>query len=450
MILAAFVQSLFRGEAELIKLSERIKLASKIIFKNEYSMSDWDRQIRGVLAGPKAQAGVRVNEDSALRYAAVYACIRVLSETLASLPLHVYKRRPGGNGKDRAVDHPLYGILHDTPNEEMPSLTWRETIMGHILTSGNGYSEITTNRRGEVIRLYPIPWTEIRPVRNQQTKAIEYEVTDRGKTETIPAEKILHIPGLGFNGVMGYSPIRMAMEAIGLGIAAESFGARFFGSGTHLGGVVEHPGIMKDESYKRFKQSLAEEYQGLQKAHGLIILEDGAKITKLGIPPEEAQFLETRKFQRSEIAGIYRVPPHMIADLEKATFANIEHQSLEFLMYTMRPWIYRWEQYMNWKLFTPAERRDYFSEFAVTALLRGDTKSQAEALAMARQNGVVNADEWREMIGMNPQDGGTGKVYLVNGNMISIEKASSQDSSAGKGNPGMAPDGPETVPPRPA
>lgn len=411
-------------------------------------MDDWDKQIREGIGGRKALAGVRVNEDSALRYTAVYACIRVLSETLASLPLHVYQKRPSGNGKDRATDHPLYEILHDVPNEEMPSLTWRETAMGHILTSGNCYSEITTNRRGETTRLYPIPWTQMRPARNRQTRKIEYELTDRGKTEIIPVEKMLHIPGLGFDGIMGYSPIRMAMEAIGLGLAAESFGARFFGSGTHLGGVVEHPAIMKDEAYNRLKKSLKEEYQGLQKAHGLIILEDGAKLTKLGIPPEEAQFLETRKFQRSEIAGIYRVPPHMIADLEKATFSNIEHQSLEFLMYTMRPWIYRWEQYMNWKLFTPAERKKYFAEFAVTALLRGDTKSQAEALNMARQNGVVNADEWREMIGMNPQEGGTGKVYLVNGNMISIEKAASQDSS--NGDQGTAPIEPGSTPPRPA
>lgn len=397
------------------------------MFKN-YSMDDWNKDIKASIGSRNSLAGVRVNEESALKYTAVYACVRVLSETLASLPLHIYQKRLTG-GKDRAVDHPLYEILHFSPNEEMPSVTWRETMMGHILTCGNCYSEKTYNGRGNVIRLYPIPWTQIRPVRNKNTRVIEYELTDRSKTEIMPAEKILHIPGLGFDGIVGYSPIRMAMEAIGLGLAAESFGARFFGKGTHLGGIIEHPEGMSDQAYERLKKSFEEEYQGLQNSHGTIILEEGAKFTKLGIPPEEAQFLETRKFQRSEIAGIYRVPPHMIADLERATFSNIEHMSLEFLMYTMRPWIYRWEQYLNWKLLTPLERQlGFFAEFAVTALLRGDTKSQAEALNMARQNGVVNADEWREMIGMNPQPGGTGKVYLVNGNMISTETAARQQT----------------------
>jgi|GEM_PF-801885 len=403
-----------------------MKLASKILFKN-YTLDDWYKDLKLVLGGQRATAGVRVNEDSALRYTTVYACIRVLSETLASLPLHVYRKRSSGNGKDRATDHPLYDVLHTVPNEEMPSMTWRETMMGHILTSGNCYSEKTYNGRGAVVRLYPIPWTQMRPVRNKQTRAIEYELTDRGKVEIMPAEKVLHIPGLGFDGIVGYSPIRMAMEAIGLGLAAESFGARFFGHGTHLGGIIEHPQSMSDESFARLKKSFREEYGGLQKSHGTIILEEGAKFTKLGIPPEEAQFLETRKFQRSEIAGIYRVPPHMLADLEKATFSNIEHLSLEFLMYSMRPWIYRWEQYINWKLFSPEERKqEFFAEFAVTALLRGDTKSQAEALHIARQDGVVNADEWREMVGMNPQEGGTGKIYFINGNMVSVDKAAEQ------------------------
>jgi len=418
----------------LISLLTRLKLASKVLFRN-YSMDDWSKDIKNAIGSRHSLSGVRVNEESALRYTAVYACVRVLSETLASLPLHIYQKRPTG-GKDRAYDHPLYEILHSSPNEEMPSVTWRETMMGHILTSGNCYAEITHNGRGNVVSLYPIPWTQIRPIRNKVARVIEYELTDRNQTEIIPAEKILHIPGLGFDGIMGYSPIRMAMEAIGLGLAAESFGARFFGKGTHLGGIIEHPEGMSDKAYERLKKSFAEEYQGLQNSHSTIILEEGAKFSKLGIPPEEAQFLETRKFQRSEIAGIYRVPPHMIADLDRATFSNIEHMSLEFLMYTMRPWIYRWEQYLNWKLLTPMERQlGFFAEFAVTALLRGDTKSQAEALNMARQNGVVNADEWREMIGMNPQPGGTGKVYLVNGNMISAETAMKRpaDNKSGTG-----------------
>ena len=781
----------------------RIKKAYKALISNDYTMEDWDKDVRDSTRGYLVQSGVKVNEENALKYTAVYACIRVLSETLASLPLHVYRKRTTGGGQDRATDHPLYDILHAVPNDEMPSMTWRETAMAHVLTGGNCYSEIILNRRGEVASLYPIPWTQMKPVRNLKTREIEYELSDRGRIETLPAAKILHIPGLGFNGIKGYSPIRMAMESIGLGLAAESFGARFFGSGTHLGGIIEHPQGMSDEAFNRLKKSFEEEYGGLQKSHGTIILEEGAKYNKLGMPLDEAQFLEcvvpgtlitmtdgtrktaeelaegdmvmgwddgpvsarvsaigkpplkklvrlttvrgreltasfdhpclvkermrtaggrtdkkpeiwkplgeiepgefvrvglgnvwdgqsgdfdiawllgalvgddyirsggcsfatiddgvlqkmnktlstmgaglskvtsnecdyaittggkgckgspfrqlinksklvdkgsagkrvplsvllggpntwtgflsgyldtdgsvtgtenkgqplaywssinrdllkdcqhllsmlginssiylmkkahtkeinghaisaktqwglyvtgvlelgklaslltpahsvkkerlsvflgteesryrkenwlydrvknvehlgegetvgieiegchthitnglvthnTRKFQKTEIAGIYRVPPHMIADLEKATFSNIEHMSLEFLMYSMRPWIYRWEQYMNWKLFSLAERKDrgLFTEFAITALLRGDTKSQAEALHIARQDGIVNADEWREMIGMNPQEGNAGKVYLANGNLRSTEALAKEPAGTTKG-----------------
>ena len=420
---------------ELISLLTRIKKAYKALISNDYTMEDWDKDVRDSTRGYLVQSGVKVNEENALKYTAVYACIRVLSETLASLPLHVYRKRTTGGGQDRATDHPLYDILHAVPNDEMPSMTWRETAMAHVLTGGNCYSEIILNRRGEVASLYPIPWTQMKPVRNLKTREIEYELSDRGRIETLPAAKILHIPGLGFNGIKGYSPIRMAMESIGLGLAAESFGARFFGSGTHLGGIIEHPQGMSDEAFNRLKKSFEEEYGGLQKSHGTIILEEGAKYNKLGMPLDEAQFLETRKFQKTEIAGIYRVPPHMIADLEKATFSNIEHMSLEFLMYSMRPWIYRWEQYMNWKLFSLAERKDrgLFTEFAITALLRGDTKSQAEALHIARQDGIVNADEWREMIGMNPQEGNAGKVYLANGNLRSTEALAKEPAGTTKG-----------------
>ena len=420
---------------ELISLLTRIKKAYRVLVSNDYTMEDWDKDFKDSIRGQSVQSGVRVSESTALQYTAVYACVRVLSETLASLPLHVYRKRTTGGGQDRATDHPLYDILHAVPNEEMPSMTWRETAMAHVLTGGNCYSEIALNRRGQVMSLYPIPWTQMEPVRNPKTRKIEYRLNDRGKTETLPADKILHIPGLGFDGIKGYSPVRMAKEAIGLGMAAESFGARFFGSGTHLGGIIEHPQGMSDDAYDRLKNSFEEEYRGLSKSHGTIILEEGAKYNKLGMPLDDAQFLETRKFQKSEIAGIYRVPPHMIADLEKATFSNIEHLSLEFLMYSMRPWIYRWEQYMNWKLFSPPERmeRGLFTEFAVTALLRGDTKSQAEALHIARQDGVVNADEWREMIGMNPQEGNAGKVYLANGNLRSTEALAKEPAGTAKG-----------------
>ncbi|MEQ8176667.1 MAG: phage portal protein, partial [Syntrophomonadaceae bacterium] len=376
---------------------------------------------------PPSNTGAIVNEKTALYSSAVYACVRVISESIASLPLPIYQRL--SQGKDRAFDNNLYYILHDQPNPEMTSFTFRELLSSHLLLWGNAYAFIERDNLDRIKGLWPLLPNQTWPERDSISKQIVYKTTViSGQTLTLPAGSVFHIPGMSFDGLVGYSPIRMAREAIGLSLATEEFGARFFGQGTHLGGIVEYDGKLSDEAFERYKKSVNEIYQGLGKSHKLMFLEQGAKYHQVTIPPDDAQFLETRKFQLSEIARIYRVPPHMIGDLERATFSNIEHQSLEFVMHTLRPWLVRWEQAINWKLINPEERKRYFAEFAIDGLLRGDIKSRYDAYAVGRQNGWLSADDIRALENMNPLPDGQGSVYLINGNMIPIGQAGQQSA----------------------
>lgn len=377
-----------------------------------------------------SKSGVTINEQTAMKFTVVFACVRVLSETLASMPIILYRDKEPGNkssGKDRAVDHPLYDILKTAPNEEMPSMILKETLMSHIVTSGNCFAQIRRTRRGQIYDLNILPWTDVEVKRDYTSGSIEYTVNDRGKPEKVNPKDIFHIPGLGFDGVQGYSPIKMAMEAIGLGLAAEEFGARFFSNGATSSGIAEYDGKMSEKAFIRFKESFNETYAGLGNTKKVMFLEQGAKYHQLTIPPNEAQFLETRRFQKEEIASIYRVPLHLIQDLTRSTNNNIEHQSLEFVMYTMLPWFTRWEQFINFKLLSREERRQgYFAEFLINALLRGDTKARAQMLHLMRQDGVISADEWRELENMNPQEDGYGKYYFINGNMVPTRTAANQ------------------------
>lgn len=394
------------------------KILQKILLRSTFANPEpWFIE---ALGGSKSSSGSIVNTSTAMRVTTVYACVRILAETVASLPLVIYRRLD--RGKTRALGHPLYTVLHDIPNSEMTSFTFRETMMVHLLLTGNAFAQIVRDRGGRVRELWPLVPNRVKVQRNTATQKIEYVYTnDDGIQEILPYENVLHIPGLGFDGLVGYSPVRMAREAIGLSLAAEQFGAEFFGNGAHFGGIIEYPGKMSEEAYQRYKKDIREKYAGLGRQHQIMVLEQGLKYHQVTIPPEDAQFLETRKFQVTEIARIFRVPPHMLADLERATFSNIEHQSIEFVVHTIRPWLVRWEQSIFKKLLTPAEQKEYFAEFLVDGLLRGDIKSRYEAYSTARQNGWMSANDIREIENMNPIDGGD--IYMVNGNMISFGQA---------------------------
>ncbi|MDC3414275.1 phage portal protein [Terrihalobacillus insolitus] len=384
------------------------------------SPSQW---MTGLLGGSGTIAGKRVTEESAMNYTAVYAAQKVISETIASLPLPVYQRLEGG-GKERAPNHYLYSVLHDQANSEMTAFTFKELMQHHILSWGNAWAEIEFDRAGRVRGLWPLNPANTWMERNEKTKKLEViTILPDGQGVRLPRGRVFHIPGLG-DGLMGKSPIRMHQEAIGLGQAVEEFGARFFGNGANPGGIVEYPGRMSDEAYERFKKDIREKHSGLGKSHRIMVLEEGLKYQQTGIPPEEAQFLETRKFQLGEVARIYRVPPHMIGDLDRSTNNNIEQQSIEFVVYTMRPWLVRWEQAIKMQLISTEQKKKYFAEFLVDGLLRGDIQSRYEAYAIARQNGWLSANDIRDLENQNPlPEGQGGGEYLVNGTMIPIAKA---------------------------
>ena len=374
-------------------------------------------------------AGQSVNERSALQMSAVYACVRILAESIASLPLHFYKYNDAG-GKEKAVDHPLYWLLHDEPNPEMSSFSFRETLMTHLLLWGNAYAQIVRNGRGEVIALYPLMPDRMTVDRDARGRIYyEYARSDSdantlGKKSSVilSPEDVFHIPGLGFDGLVGYSPIAMAKQAIGMGLACDEYGAAFYQNGAQPGGVLEHPNVVKDP--KRVRESWNAIYQGSRNAHRIAVLEEGMTYKPISISPEQAQFLETRKFQIDEIARIFRVPPHMIGDLEKSSFSNIEQQSLEFVKYTLAPWISRWEQAIQRSLLLMSERTRYFARFNVEGLLRGDYQSRMNGYAVARQNGWMSANDIRELESLDliPAEQG-GDLYLINGNMTKLEDA---------------------------
>lgn len=359
-------------------------------------------------------SGKTVNERTAMQTTAVYACVRILAETIASLPLNVY--RSTDNGKEKAIDHQLYYLLHDEPNPEMTSFVFRETLMSHLLLWGNAYAQIIRDGRGKVLALYPLLPDRMTVDRSTDGQLYYEYRKDTGYVILRP-EDVLHIPGLGFDGLVGYSPIAMAKNAIGMAIATEEYGGKFFANGASPGGVLEHPGVVKDPA--RIRESWNAVYQGSGNAHRVAVLEEGMKFQPIGIPPEQAQFLETRKFQTEEICRIFRVPPHLVANLDKATFSNIEHQSISFVVHTIRPWLVRLEQGMNKALLSPSEKGQYFVGFVVDGLLRGDYASRMQGYAIGIQNGFLSPNDVRTLENMNTIE--HGDVYAMNGNMLKLE-----------------------------
>ena len=404
------------------------------LFKNRFKARDHPK-VEDRTAGSSysfymggSSAGKSVNERSAMQMTAVYACVRILSEAVAGLPLHLYRYKDDG-GKEKAIDHSLYHLLHDEPNKEMSSFIFRETLMTHLLLWGNAYAQIIRNGKGEVIALYPLMPNKMKVDRGEDgeiyylySRSTDEANTKEDSSVVLTPREVLHIPGLGFDGLVGYSPIAMAKNAIGLAIATEEYGAKFFANGAAPSGVLEHPGTIKDPA--RLRENWNSTFGGSANSGKVAVLEEGMKYTPISISPEQAQFLETRKFQINEIARIFRVPPHMVGDLEKSSFSNIEQQSLEFVKYTLDPWIIRWEQSLSRSLLSPDEKKTYFFKFNLEGLLRGDYASRMNGYATARQNGWMSANDIRELENLDkiPAELG-GDLYLINGNMLPLNNA---------------------------
>jgi len=396
----------------------------------------WERIFSSL--GGTTPAGVEVTPYTGLNSAVVYACVRVLAESVASLPLLLYERQAEG-GKLRAVGNPLYDLLRLEPNPEQTAFGYTELQMKFLTLWGNALAEIQINGSGRPVALWPLRPDRVRMKRGRGG-ALLYEVMDSdGGRSILRADQVLHIRGMG-SGLWGDSPIRVQMNSIGLDMATEEFGGRFFSNGARPGVVLRHPGVLSDQAYQRLSDSWAARHEGLSNAHRTRILEEGMEVETIGVPPEEAQFLQTRQFQRSVIAGWYRVPPHMVGDLERATFSNIEHQSINFVVHSLRPWLIRIEQEMMRSLFSPAERKRFVVEHLVDGLLRGDTQTRYDAYGQAIQNGFMSRNEVRVRENLNPVDGGD--ELLIPLNMMPASQANSQNGNNGQADGGQAsPDG---------
>lgn len=361
-------------------------------------------------------SGQSITTDRSMSYSPFWSAIRVLSETVAQLPLVIYRRLPDG-GKERVVDHPLYPVLHDAPNPDMTSFVWRETGQSHVASWGNHYSEIVRDSTGTIRELWPMA-----PDRMTKMYATDGSIFFRyrrrnGEQRDLQPSQVFHLPGLGWDGFVGYSVLTMAREAIGLGLSAEAFGSTFFAQGATTKGIISTNDDLDQAQADTLREKFDGRHAGVRNAHRTGILTRGATYTSTSIPPEDAQFLQTRKFQVSEIARLFRLPPHMIGDLEHATFTNIEQQSLEFVKYTMLPWLTRWEQQIKKDLIGDGE---YFAEFLVDGLERADAVARATSLQIRRQNGTLNADQWRAIENENPLPAGQGQEYWQPLNMAIV------------------------------
>ena len=360
-------------------------------------------------------SGVEVDPNTALNASTVLACVRVLAETIAALPLITYRRfeDKGRPSKERALLHPLYKVLHDSPNSEMTSFSWRERMITHLLLWGNSYDKIVKLQTGQAVAFWPLDPAKMTIERKGNNLVYVY---DRGGSAAAeyPADMILHIPAFTTNGVIGKSIITLARESIGMELATEQFGNKFFSNGATLGAVLEHPGKLTPEAVERLRES-TKKYQGSNNARGTMILEEGMKWSQIGIPPEDGQFLETRKFQRSVIAGWFRVPAHLINDLGDASFNNITQMDIAFGKHGIMPWTVRIEQVLVKQLFRTGR---YFPEFLLEGLLRGDPQSRGALYQTMWNVAAINANEIRARENMNAQPGDQGDTYWRPMNMV--------------------------------
>jgi HK97 family phage portal protein len=368
--------------------------------------------------------GASVTPSSAITNTAVLGCVMVLSQSVASLPLITYRRT--ADGKERASSHALYTVLHSLPNPEMTSFDLRETLMMHLTLWGNAYCEIEMNRRGDVLALWPLRPDRTWPARHDDGQLWYHTRLPNNREVALPKYRVWHIRNLSVGGIMGMSPIALAREAIGLSKAGEELGNRFFANGAKPGGVLQHPGKLSDEAYDRLKGSWEARHQGLDNVNRVAILEEGMQWKDVGMPLDDAQFLETRKFQIGEIARVFRVPPHMIQDLDRATFSNIEHQGIDFVTYSLTPWLVRIEQSISRDLVGPIERNAIFAEFMIDGFLRGDIASRYSAYSIGRQWGWLSRNDIRRMENMNPIEGGDDYLTPMNMTVLGEEPPAPQ------------------------
>jgi len=414
-----------------LTIFERLGLAKPRDVPKLPDFQDNVRDSGTVFTFGKASSGEQVDEKSAMQIATVYACVRLLAESVAQLPLHLYRYTDSGTGKEMAADHPVYPIIHRQPNPEMTSFTWRETMMVHLLLWGNSYSQIIRDGKNGILSIYPLLPENVEVDRDERGEIyyIYHAYTDeapgeKNKDIIFQREEVLHVPGLGFNGLVGFSPIAMMKNALGSTLAVEKYGSAFFKNGAQPSGVLEHPGVLKNP--EKIRQNWTDVYGGANNAHKVCVLEEGMSYKAISLPPEDSQFLSTRQFGVEEICRIFRVPPHMVQDLQRATFNNIEHMAIEFVMHTLMPWLIRIEQAIIKDVLVGEEKDQLFPKFNVDGLMRGDYKSRMEGYAVAITNGIMSVNDVRKLENMDPlDDADGGNLHLINGSYTRLSQAGS-------------------------
>lgn len=384
------------------------------------SFDEWHKAfIKGEDSGQNTP--FMVDREIALKYSAVWACTRVLSETLACMPLFTYRKRED-KSKEEATDIGLYDILHYEPNQETTPFNFKEALMMNLCLGGNGYAQkiFSSAKIPELLALYLLDYENVTPERDKNTKRMTYKVKHNengtSKEKTMTRDYVFHVPGISMNGITGIIPINYAEKAIELGLTYETFGINFYKNGANTNMALTHPGTLKDPARDKLKKQVDEKLTGLRNVNRPWLLEDGITIKELTIKPVDSQHLETKYFQIEEICRFYRVPLHLVQHLLRATNNNIEHQSLEFIIYTMLPWAKRIEENINLQLLTRDERKaGYFSEFKFDAFLRGDLASRYAAYASGRQWGFLSVNDIRRLENMNPIP--NGDIYLQPLNM---------------------------------
>lgn len=392
----------------------------KTFFKNVASLARPSPELREALGALLSKVGININKKNALQVTAVFACVRLLSENLASLPLVLYRKNE--TGKAKAIDRPDYSVYHDVWNPECDSFQGWQVFYANMLVYGRGYAEVVRNNAGQIVQMWNITTPYVTVKRNSVTNELEYDVTAPNHEKfTLRKDQIFRVDWFSLDGLNVFKPLELAQNAIGLGIASEEFASNYFKNGANVGGIVEYPDGLEDTQLEQYRKDMREAYSGLSNTARLLFLEQGSKFQKVSNTPEESQMLETRKHQVREIARFYNVPPHMIGDLEQATFSNIEQQSLNFVIYTLRPYFVRTEKAISAQNLMPEERKTVYPKYIADALLRGDYKSRMDGYAVARQNGWMSANDIRDLEDQDkiPIDQG-GDEYLANGNLRSL------------------------------
>ena len=413
------------------------------IFRNQKTLPSryWPEGDQSMLNGI-SPTGIHVDPQVALTYSAVWACVKSISDSIAWMPWRIHEEVDGG--KRVAKEHPADRLINKFPNDDMDAGTFWGTLIVHALTWGNGYAEITRNAAGRPTGLWIITPDRVKVLRGEDRRLI-YQVRNQGAGDVfLPARDVIHLHGLGFDGTQGYSVISLARKGIEMGLATEQYGASFFGQGAHVGGVLMHDKLLSDEAHQHIKESWVKNRSGLINAHKPVILEEGMKYEKLGIPPEDAQFLETRSFQVHEVARWYGVPVHKLAELERTTHNNIEAENIGYVTDTLLPWTRRLESSVDRKVLSPREQADYFSKINLMGLLRGDSKTRSEYYRLMFNIGVMSINEIRALEDMNSM-GPAGDFHFMLMNMTTVDRVANGENFNGHHTTQPAPEEGETI-----